>query len=106
MTSAPKDLFDEAYYQRFYFDKKTSVADPGHVDRLGAFVCSYLQFLRVPVHRVLDVGCGIGLWRELVARHYPHARFTAWSTANICAPATVGSVVRCWITRPKHRLTW
>ena len=75
MKSASKDLFDEAYYQRFYFDKKTSVADPDHIDRLGAFVCSYLQFLRVPMSRVLDVGCGIGLWRELVARHYPHARF-------------------------------
>lgn len=75
MTSASQDVFDEAYYQRFYIDKKTSVADPAHVDRLGAFVCSYLKFLRVPVARVLDVGCGIGLWRELVARHYPHASF-------------------------------
>ena len=75
MTSASQDVFNEAYYQRFYIDKKTSVADPGHVDRLGAFVCSYLKFLRVPVARVLDVGCGIGLWRELVARHYPHASF-------------------------------
>ncbi len=75
MTSASKDVFDEAYYQRFYFDKKTSVADPGHVDRLGTFVCSYLKYLRVPVRRVLDVGCGIGLWRDLIARHYPQASF-------------------------------
>lgn len=71
MKSAPDTLFDEAYYQRYYFDKKTSVVDPEHVGRLGAFVCSYLQYLRVPVLRVLDVGCGIGLWREVVARHFP-----------------------------------
>ena len=58
MQSADKSFFDEAYYQRYYFNKKTSVVDPEHVNRLGAFVCSYLQYLRVPVRRVLDVGCG------------------------------------------------
>ena len=56
MKSASESLFDAAYYERFYFNKKTSVVDKGHMDRLGAFVCSYLQFLRVPVRRVLDVG--------------------------------------------------
>ena len=75
MQSASDGWFDEAYYQRFYFDKKTSVVDPAHLERLGAFVCSYLQYLRVPVARVLDVGCGIGLWREVVARHFPLAQF-------------------------------
>jgi predicted TPR repeat methyltransferase len=75
MKSASESQFDAAYYERFYFNKKTSVVDKAHVDRLGAFVCSYLQFLRVPVRRVLDVGCGIGLWRELMARHYPHAQY-------------------------------
>lgn len=75
MQSATDDWFDEAYYQRYYFDKKTSVIDPEHIARLGAFVCSYLQYLRVPVRRVLDVGCGIGLWREVVARHFPEASY-------------------------------
>ncbi len=75
MKSASATIFDEAYYQRFYFDKKTSVVDPEHIGRLGAFVCSYLQYLRVPVHRVLDMGCGIGLWREVVARHFPDASY-------------------------------
>lgn len=75
MQSADKNVFDEAYYERYYFNKKTSVADPEHVQRLGAFVCSYLQFIRVPVRRVLDVGCGIGLWRDAIKRHYPHAEY-------------------------------
>ena len=68
MQSAHPQWFDEAYYQRYYFDKKTSVADPEHVQRLGAFVCSYLQYLRVPVRRVLDVGCGGGILSESMAR--------------------------------------
>lgn len=75
MQSASDQWFDEAYYQRYYFDKKTSVVDPEHVQRLGAFVCSYLKYLRVPVKRVLDVGCGIGLWREPLARHFPDATY-------------------------------
>ena len=75
MKSASDQWFDETYYQRYYFDKKTSVVDPEHIERLGAFVCSYLQYLRVPVLRVLDVGCGIGLWREVVARHFPDATY-------------------------------
>lgn len=75
MKSASATTFDEAYYQRFYFDKKTSVVDPQHMERLGTFVCSYLKYLRVPVHRVLDVGCGIGLWKDIVARHFPAASY-------------------------------
>ena len=75
MKSASDTWFDEAYYQRYYFDKKTSVIDPEHAERLGAFVCSYLQYLRVPVKRVLDVGCGIGLWKGIVERHFPGASY-------------------------------
>lgn len=75
MKSASDSWFDEAYYQRYYFDKKTSVVDPQHIERLGSFVCNYLKYLRVPVRRVLDVGCGIGLWREVIARHFPDATF-------------------------------
>ena len=75
MQSASANLFDEAYYQRFYFDKKTSVVDPEHMERLGMFVCSYLKYLRVPVRRVLDVGCGIGLWKGIVERHFPGASY-------------------------------
>lgn len=75
MQSASADIFDAAYYERFYFDKKTSVVDPAHMDRLGAFVAAYLQYLRVPVRRVLDVGCGIGLWQGLIARHFPDASY-------------------------------
>ena len=75
MQSASDQWFDEAYYQRFYFDKKTRVIDPAHTERLGAFVSGYLHYLRVPVARVLDMGCGIGLWRDMVARHLPGARY-------------------------------
>ena len=41
MKSASDTWFDEAYYQRYYFDKKTSVIDPEHAERLGAFVWDF-----------------------------------------------------------------
>jgi predicted TPR repeat methyltransferase len=75
VQSTSEQWFDEAYYQRYYFDKKTSVVDPEHIARLGAFVCSYLKYLRVPVKRVLDVGCGIGLWRDTLGKHFPDATY-------------------------------
>lgn len=75
MQSASELWFDEDYYQRFYFDKKTSVIDTEHAARLGSFVCSYLSYLRVPMARVLDIGCGIGLWRDVVKSHFPGATY-------------------------------
>lgn len=73
--SAAEGVFDAAYYERFYFNQKTRVVDREHTERLGAFVCSYVRHLRVPVARVLDVGCGIGLWQDQIARHFAHARY-------------------------------
>ncbi len=67
--------FDRQYYQRFYRNPKTRVSDRAALDRLGDFVCSYLRYLPVPVTRVLDLGCGLGLWRQVVARHFPRARY-------------------------------
>lgn len=67
--------FDESYYRRFYLDPKTRVTDRRAIDKLGNFVCGYLHYLGLPVRRVLDLGCGIGLWREVVARQFPRARY-------------------------------
>jgi len=75
MESLGAAAFDESYYRRYYFDKKTRVADTQHIERLGDYVCACLKYLRVPVRRVLDVGCGVGQWRGIVARHFPEASY-------------------------------
>lgn len=67
--------FDRRYYERFYLDPKTRVTSREQLDKLGDFVCSYLQYLPVPVARALDLGCGIGLWREVITRHFPGASY-------------------------------
>lgn len=67
--------FDRAYYARFYENPKTRVTDAGQIGRLADFACGYLDYLGVSIKRVLDLGCGIGLWKEPLARHYPRARY-------------------------------
>lgn len=74
-ASAPRKAFDEPYYRRFYGDPRTRVADPASCAALAGFVFAYLELLRIPVRRVLDIGCGIGLWRREVLRHHPAARY-------------------------------
>ena len=69
-------VFDKAYYDRFYRDPDTSVATEDSTGRLGAFVCAYLDHLGIEVRNVLDLGCGLGAWRDVIARHYPKARYT------------------------------
>ena len=103
MDSVSPDNFDETYYRRYYFDKKTKVADTQHIERLGTFVCSYLKYLRVPVRRVLDVGCGIGQWGDIMARHFPQASYHGVEFSGyLCGRYgwELGSVVDYQATKP------
>jgi predicted TPR repeat methyltransferase len=68
--------FDQDYYDRFYRDPKTRVTSQETTQQLADFVCSYLKHIGQSVRNVLDMGCGLGLWREEVQRHFPNARYT------------------------------
>jgi len=73
---AVRTAFDEAYYARFYGGVREQRAYREEEERLGAFVCAYLRYMEQPVRNVLDLGCGFGQWREIVARHFPGAGYT------------------------------
>ena len=68
------ERFDAAYYRRYYGAAHTRVADAASTRRLAAFVVGYLQYLRLPLRSVLDLGCGLGLWRGALQRLCPRAR--------------------------------
>jgi SAM-dependent methyltransferase len=68
--------FDEQYYARFYGDAAARRAYRRDEERLGDFVCAYLRYLGQPVRNVVDIGCGLGHWRGIVARHFPRAGYT------------------------------
>lgn len=79
---AGRTRFDEAYYRRFYLDPSTRVHDPRSQRRLAGFIFSYLDYLRIPVRRVLDMGCGLGHWRRELAERHPRARYTGVETSD------------------------
>lgn len=67
--------FDRQYYERFYGNARTRVYDLQDVRRLCAFVLAYLDRLEIPVKRVLDLGCGLGFWRDALAELRPRAKY-------------------------------
>lgn len=76
MAKAARSIFDQAYYRRYYRNATTRVHDGKSQGRLAAFVFSYLDYLDLPVRRVLDLGCGLGHWRRQLAKRHPAARYT------------------------------
>jgi SAM-dependent methyltransferase len=60
--------FDRAFFKRFYEDAPTTVISEDDVFRRACFVLAYLSHLQVPVHNVLDAGCGTGLWQRALRR--------------------------------------
>jgi len=91
-----KYTFDKKYYQRFYNYPRVRATDIEVVEALGDFVCSYLRHLDQPVRRVLDIGCGLGFWQHVIARHYPNARYTGVEASEFLCQKygwTHGSVV-------------
>lgn len=67
--------FDAAYYRRFYRDRRTAVGSLRQTRLLADFVAAYLRYLRLPVRSVLDLGCGLGWWRQALRPHYPRASY-------------------------------
>ncbi len=63
--------FDERYYDRFYESKKTRVSSPEQVADLVAGVLGMIRWFGGDVRSVLDVGAGVGLWRDGFKRHAP-----------------------------------
>jgi 2-polyprenyl-3-methyl-5-hydroxy-6-metoxy-1,4-benzoquinol methylase len=60
--------FDHDYYQRFYFNARTAVTSRAEMHARGRMVAACVKYLGLPVRRVLDAGCGIGLLRTPLRR--------------------------------------
>jgi SAM-dependent methyltransferase len=73
---AKRNLFDAAYYARFYGTGARRARYERDEQRLGDFACAYLKYLGQPVRTVVDLGCGFGWWRDVIAKHFPAARYT------------------------------
>ena len=78
--------FDAAYYERFYLDPGTRVADSDDVEIQARFLCGYLDYLRIHVRWILDLGCGLGRLRDPLLARFPRARYTGVEVSEyLCA---------------------
>ena len=78
--------FDAAYYERFYLDPRTRVAEPLDVEVQARFLCGYLDYLKIDVRWILDLGCGLGRLREPLLARFPRARYTGVEVSgHLCA---------------------
>jgi len=68
--------FDKDYYRRFYFDSRTAVISKAEMRARARLIASYADHVGLPVRRILDAGCGIGLLRAPLVRAFPRATYT------------------------------
>jgi SAM-dependent methyltransferase len=68
--------FDKDYYQRFYFDPRTAVTSRAEMTARANLISAYAHHIGLPVRRMLDAGCGIGLLRKPLQRAFPRAVYT------------------------------
>ena len=68
--------FDEAYYHRFYENPKTRIYGAKQHAHLASYVFSFARWNELEIGSVLDVGAGIGLWKDWIAKHEPEIEYT------------------------------
>jgi SAM-dependent methyltransferase len=60
--------FDRDYYQRFYFNPRTAVTSRAEMRARARLIVGCVQYVGLPVARILDAGCGVGLLRAPLKR--------------------------------------
>lgn len=68
--------FDEAYYHRFYESPKTRVISPEEHAHLATFVFAFARYNNIEIKNVLDIGAGIGLWKDWIAKNEKGIQYT------------------------------
>lgn len=68
--------FDEAYYRRYYHDPRTAVTSRSEMRERAELITTCVRYIGLPVNRILDAGCGVGLLRAPLLRRLPRAQYT------------------------------
>lgn len=67
--------FDREYYQRFYLDPRTAVTSRAEMAARARMIAGCVDYVGLPVRRILDAGCGVGLLRAPLRRLLPKASY-------------------------------
>lgn len=76
VPNAKPERFDASFYRRFYLNPRTRVVTRAEMTRRADLVAAFVRHGEFPVRSILDVGCGLGLMRAALQRHFPRARYT------------------------------
>ncbi len=68
--------FDREYYQRFYFNARTAVTSRAEMRSRARLIVGCMEYIGLPVTRILDAGCGVGLLRAPLLRALKRAQYT------------------------------
>lgn len=71
-----KQTFDAAYYRRFYLRAATRAMSQPETVRRAAVIASIVAQLELPVKRILDMGCGLGWFKQPLLSVFPKASYT------------------------------
>jgi SAM-dependent methyltransferase len=69
--------FGADYYRRYYYDPRTAVASRAEMRARARLIAAATVYAGLPVRRMLDAGCGVGLLGRELKRALPHAHYTA-----------------------------
>lgn len=96
------DRFDREYYERYYVDPRSSVTSRAEMRARARFIGAYATYIGLPVKRVLDAGCGVGLLRAPLKRALPGAEYTGIEvSAYLCRRyGWVQSSIEAWRSEP------
>jgi hypothetical protein len=77
--------FDASYYERYYESTRTRVHSAEEVAKLCTGVVALIEWWRHPIRTVLDVGAGVGLWRDWFTKWRPATRYRSTEfSAHAC----------------------
>jgi SAM-dependent methyltransferase len=86
MPASSATVFGPAYFRKFYVAASTRVVTPAEMRNRARLIAAILAQAGVPVRRILDVGCGLGLLRKPFADVLPRARYTGVDASEyLCA---------------------
>ena len=82
----PETAFDSAYFRKYYFDTATRVTSAAEMRDRAQLIAAVLRHAGIPVRRIIDLGCGIGLLRKPLAQVLPRARYVGVEASDyLCA---------------------
>jgi hypothetical protein len=98
--------FDAKYFRRYYESRRSRVYGKEQVADLAQGVTGFVRWFGGDIEKVLDVGAGIGLWKDWFREHLPEVRYRSVDVSEY-ACATYGHERRDitrWRAREKFDL--